>query len=235
MIYTLLTSDGSTISFDCITSANINRTATITSHPTELGSPISDHVYFSNITVGLSGLVTDFNLYNPQSRTAGGSVFFDADGNIVAANISPRDNVFEVLTNLFDNRQLVSLVESSRVGEEVETYTDCVIKSISKKDSPENGKSVMFDLELEQIRLVSTSRVKTTTRPVELKTQAEVKAEAAVVAQATDATTEDTDRKETPLQKAIREAQEANSLASADVVAKEQELAELRRIRNGGE
>jgi len=228
MIYTLLTSDGSTISFDCITSASINRTATITSHPTELGSPISDHVYFSNITISLSGLVTDFNLYNPQSRTAGGSVFFDADGTIQAAFTSPREGVIEVLTGLYDNRQLVSVVESAKVGDALETYTDCVIKSISKKDSPENGESIMFDLELEQIRLVSLLRVRTTTRPVELRTQAEVKAEAAAVAQATAKTTPETTttvKPETEMQRKIRDGQGANAILDQEIKAAEERLA----------
>ena len=233
MIYTLLTSDGSTVSFDCITSASINRTATITSHPTEEGSPISDHVFFSNITIGLSGLVTDFNLYNPHSRTAGGSVFFDADGSIKSANTSPKEGVFTVLTSIFDGRQLVSLVESSGVGEEVETYLDCVIKSLSKKDSPENGSAVMFDIELEQIRLVSSSRVRTTNKPIELKTQAEVKAEAAVAAAATESTTNEDNKPISPMTKATLEAQAANQLVADDILVKERELEELVRKRQG--
>ena len=233
MIYTLLTSDGSTISFDCITSATINRTATITSHPTEEGSPISDHVFFSNITIGLSGLVTDFNLYNPHSRTAGGSVFFDADGNIKFANTSPKEGVFTVLTSIFDGRQLVSLVESSGVGEEVGTYVDCVIKSLSKKDSSENGSAVMFDIELEQIRLVSSSRVRTTNKPIELKTQAEVKAEAAVAAAATESTTNEDNKPMSPMTKATLEAQAANQLVADDILVKERELEELVRKRQG--
>lgn len=205
MIYTILTSGGTTISFDCITSATINRTATITSHPTERGSPISDHVFFSNLTIGMSGIVTDLNLYNPQSRTAGGSVFFDADGNIKAANLTPTESAFELLKQVFEGTSLVTVIESTVVGEEVESYTDCVIKSLSKKDSPENGGSVMFDVELEQIRLVSVARRKTTTRPVELKTQAEVRAETAAVAAATKQTTESKPAVKTPMQLAIEE------------------------------
>ena len=234
MIYTLLTSDGSTISFDCITSASINRTATITSHPTEEGSPISDHVFFSNITIGLSGLVTDFNLYNPKSRTAGGSVFFDSDGKIVSANTFPKEAVFNVLTSLFDNRQLVSLVESSKVGDEVETYIDCVIKSLSKKDSPENGESTMFDVELEQIRLVSASRTRTTTKPVELKTQAEVKAGAAATAMETTTTTTETETELTPLQIEIRDAEAALQGLADDVVSLEAESNRVRKL-NGSD
>ena len=237
MIYTILTSGGTTISFDCITSATINRTATITSHPTERGSPISDHVFFSNLTIGMSGLVTDLNLYNPQSRTAGGSVFFDADGTIQQAFKSPKESSFEVLKQIFDGSQLITVVESAIAGEEVESYTDCVIKSLSKKDSPESGDSVMFDVEFEQIRLVSVARVKTTTKPVELKTQAEVKAEAAAVAAATNQTTESTKpTQKTPMQLAIEATNaetEANMVkirAAEDAAkAREQEFQEKGR------
>ena len=216
MIYTILTSSGTTISFDCITSATINRTATITSHPTERGSPISDHVFFSNLTIGMSGIVTDLNLYNPQSRTAGGSVFFDADGNIKAANLTPTESAFELLKQVFEGTSLVTVIESAVVGEEVESYTDCVIKSLSKKDSPENGDSVMFDVEFEQIRLVSVARRKTTTRPVELKTQAEVKAEAAAVAATTNQTTTPVVVQKSPMQLAI----EATNKATEDQILK---------------
>lgn len=237
MIYTILTSGGTTISFDCITSATINRTATITSHPTERGSPISDHVFFSNLTIGMSGLVTDLNLYNPQSRTAGGSVFFDADGSIKAANLTPTDSAFELLKQEFNDSSLVTVIESAIAGEEVESYADCVIKSLSKKDSPENGSSVMFDVELEQIRLSSVVRQKTTTKPVELKTQAEVKAEAAAVAAATKETTVAVAAAEkTPMQLAIEATNaetEANMVkiraAEAAAKAREQEFREKGR------
>lgn len=233
MIYTILTSGGTTISFDCITSATINRTATITSHPTERGSPISDHVFFSNLTIGMSGLVTDLNLYNPQSRTAGGSVFFDADGTIQQAFQSPRESGFEVLKQIFAGSQLVTVVESAIAGEEVESYTDCVIKSLSKKDSPENGDSVMFDVEFEQIRLVSVARRKTTTRPVELKTQAEVKAEAAAVAAATKQTTEPSKpAAKTPMQLAIEEGKGALEEAMKEGRRLEEVLAESQRKGN---
>lgn len=228
MIYTILTSGGTTISFDCITSATINRTATITSHPTERGSPISDHVFFSNLTIGMSGLVTDLNLYNPQSRTAGGSVFFDADGIIKAANLTPTDSAFELLKQEFNDSSLVTVIESAIAGEEVESYADCVIKSLSKKDSPENGSSVMFDIELEQIRLSSVVRQKTTTKPVELKTQAEVKAEAAAVATATNQTTESTKpAQKTPMQLAI-EATNAKTEANMVKINEARRLAEDR-------
>ena len=237
MIYTILTSGGTTISFNCITSATINRTATITSHPTERGSPISDHVFFSNLTIGMSGLVTDLNLYNPQSRTAGGSVFFDADGSIKAANLTPTDSAFELLKQEFNDSSLVTVIESAIAGEEVESYADCVIKSLSKKDSPENGSSVMFDVELEQIRLSSVVRQKTTTKPVELKTQAEVKAEAAAVAAATKETTVAVAAAEkTPMQLAIEATNaetEANMVkiraAEAAAKAREQEFREKGR------
>ena len=236
MIYTILTSGGTTISFDCITSATINRTATITSHPTERGSPISDHVFFSNLTIGMSGLVTDLNLYNPQSRTAGGSVFFDADGIIKAANLTPTDSAFELLKQEFNDSSLVTVIESAIAGEEFESYADCVIKSLSKKDSPENGSSVMFDVELEQIRLSSVVRQKTTTKPVELKTQAEVKAEAAAVATATKETTATVAAEKTPMQLAIEATNaetEANMVkiraAEAAAKAREQEFREKGR------
>lgn len=227
MIYTILTSGGTTISFDCITSATINRTATITSHPTERGSPISDHVFFSNLTIGMSGLVTDLNLYNPQSRTAGGSVFFDVDGNIKSANLSPTESAFELLKQVFDESSLVTVIESAIAGEEVESYTDCAIKSLSKKDSPENGSSVMFDVEFEQIRLVSVARQRTTTKPVELKTQAEVRAEAAAVAAATKETTTPVVVQKTPMQLAI-EATQAETEANMVKIREAEEAAEAR-------
>ena len=106
-----------------------------------------------------------------------------------------------------------------------------MIKSLSKKDSPENGSAVMFDIELEQIRLVSSSRVRTTNKPIELKTQAEVKAEAAVVATATESTTNEDNKPISPMTKATLEAQAANQLVADDVLVKEQELAELVRKR----
>ena len=163
-------------------------------------------------------------------------MFFDANGNLKAANLTPTESAFELLKQVFEGTSLVTVIESTVVGEEVESYTDCVIKSLSKKDSPENGGSVMFDVELEQIRLVSVARLKTTTRPVELKTQAEVKAEAAAVAAATSQTTESKPAVKTPMQLAIEATNaetEANMVkirAAEDAAkAREQEFQEKGR------
>ena len=230
MIYTLIDGGKNTISFDCVTSANINRTATVTSHPTETGSPISDHVFFSNLTIGISGVVTDFNFYNPNSRTAGGSVYFDSDGNIKAATTAPKTSAFEVLLALFDNRDIVEVVASDVPNNAIDSYPNCVIKSLTRDDKPENGGSITFNVELEQIRLVSPLKTQVTTKPTELQTQQEIKAVADAQAKATEQAVETPVTPEkTPMQLAIEatNAQTSENLMKQRAV--EAQIAELQK------
>jgi len=179
MIYTLLDSGGNTISFDCVTSASINQEATVTEFPTETGSPITDHIFLSNTKINISGVVSDFNFFNPLTNNGGSAIYFDSSGNIVGGTLEPNNKTIEVVRSIFRNRDLVTVVVSKENGGEVERYTDCAIQTFSVDDKPDNGESTTFNLSLVQIRRVSV-RTETVTKPPELlRTAAQVKQEEA--------------------------------------------------------
>jgi hypothetical protein len=178
MIYTLVGSSKNTISFDCVTGATVNREATITEFPTEQGSPVTDHIFFSNIKITISGVVSDFNFYNPLTNSAGSNVYFDANGNILGGQADPTNNVIAAIKNIYNNRELITVVITKEDGGQVESFENCLIGNISVDDKPDNGDATTFNLSIQQIRTVTILTQNVEKAPELLKTSAQKQAEA---------------------------------------------------------
>jgi hypothetical protein len=178
MIYTLVDSSKNTISFDCVTGATVNREATITEFPTEQGSPVTDHIFFSNIKITISGVVSDFNFYNPLTNSAGSNVYFDVNGNIVGGQAAPTNNVIAAIKNIYNTRDLITVIITKEDGGRVESFDNCLIGNISIDDKPDNGDATTFNLSIQQIRTVTILTQNVEKTPELLKTAAEKQAAA---------------------------------------------------------
>ncbi|WP_312671679.1 phage baseplate protein [Pseudescherichia sp.] len=128
------------IVFDAVTDTGIRRQADITSYPVENGAEVSDHVQLKNNTFKLSGIIseTPVRLEKDLLYSAG------VNGTRISQAI-------EYLDQMFDSRQPITLVTEHKV------YENVILSGISYDYKSEFA--MQFDLEFEQLRLVSTATV----------------------------------------------------------------------------
>jgi hypothetical protein len=70
MIYVIKTQNNDVILFDSILSFSESYQGSVTSHPVEDGSKISDNVITENLKMKIQGVVTDYNFWNPLKDAA---------------------------------------------------------------------------------------------------------------------------------------------------------------------
>ncbi|WP_097325210.1 phage baseplate protein [Escherichia coli] len=128
------------IVFDAVTSIGIKRQADITSYPVESGAEVSDHVQIKNTTFKLSGIITETPIRLEKDLLYSAGV----NGTRISQAI-------EYLDKIFDGRQPITLVTEHKV------YENVILSGISYDYKSEFA--MQFDLEFEQIRLVSKAEV----------------------------------------------------------------------------
>ncbi|HIH6907319.1 TPA: phage baseplate protein [Enterobacter hormaechei] len=128
------------IVFDAVTDTGVRRQADITSYPVESGAEVSDHVQIKNNTFKLSGIIseTPVRLEKDLLYSAG------VNGTRISQAI-------EYLDKMFESRQPITLVTEHKV------YDNVILSGISYDYKSEYA--MQFDLEFEQIRLVSKATV----------------------------------------------------------------------------
>ncbi|EGM5049027.1 phage baseplate protein [Escherichia coli] len=136
------------IVFDAVPNIGVKRQADVTSYPVENGANVSDHVQVKNNTFSLSGMITEtpVRLMRDMLYSAG------VNGTRISQAITYLDKIF-------DERQPIILITEHKV------YENVILKGISYEYQTEYA--MQFDLEFEQIRLVSYGTVNT----VAIKTQ----------------------------------------------------------------
>ncbi|HCI4589549.1 TPA: hypothetical protein NO899_004577 [Klebsiella quasipneumoniae subsp. quasipneumoniae] len=128
------------IVFDAVTDTGIRRQADITSYPVESGAEVSDHVQIKNNTFKLSGIITETPVRLEKDLLYSAGV----NGTRISQAI-------EYLDKIFDGRQPITLVTEHKV------YENVILSGISYDYKSEFA--MQFDLEFEQIRLVSKAEV----------------------------------------------------------------------------
>lgn len=123
---------------DATVSITINRSSTITKHPVEGGSNISDHVFRNNNTIDIECLISD--------NVIGGVNNLDDFGQ----GAGRTQRVYDMLSRMHDNRELVTVVS------DLEVFRNCVINKLSTPRTEEFGSSAMLSIGLEQLQLVSS-------------------------------------------------------------------------------
>lgn len=124
------------IVFDSVPSIGVKRQAEVSSYPVENGADVSDHVQVKNNTFTLSGVITEtpMRLMKDMLYSAG------VNGTRISQAITYLDQIF-------DARQPIILITEHRV------YENVILKGIAYDYQSEHA--MQFDLEFEQIRLVS--------------------------------------------------------------------------------
>ncbi|HCI6814988.1 TPA: hypothetical protein NPP90_004202 [Klebsiella quasipneumoniae subsp. quasipneumoniae] len=124
------------LTFDSTPATGIRRQADVTAYPVESGANVSDHVQIKNNTFKLSGMITETPIRAVRDLLYSSGV----NGTRISQAITYLDQIF-------DARQPIILITEHKV------YENVILTGISYDYKSEHA--MQFDLEFEQIRLVS--------------------------------------------------------------------------------
>jgi len=158
------------ITLSCVTSFDESYTGSVSSHPIESGSTITDHVTSDNDKFKVSGVVSDYDFLNPSKDLATKKEGYDdgylrsavtasfANGllNTYGAVVPDKQRAEYIKRRLIDIRKnslLVTILEYPDSGELVQ-HTDCILTSLSFKEDENSGYAVYPDMSFEKINVV---------------------------------------------------------------------------------
>jgi len=160
-----------TITFSSVTSFTETYPSGVTSSPVESGSTISDNITIGNNTFSLSGVVSDWDYYNPAKELAFGSnavynytyesrfnlAKFDNSDFTTTLDTIPSDATAEQikfkLQRMRNNPSLVTLLIYSDDNQLSTYYDNCAITSLSFSESTDTSFCVYPVMTLEQLQI----------------------------------------------------------------------------------
>lgn len=160
-----------TITFSSVTSFTENYPSSVTSSPVESGSTISDNITIGNNTFSLSGVISDWDYYNPAKEIAFGSnavynytyesrfnlAKFEPTGFTTTLDTIPSDERAEQikfkLQRMRNNPSLVTLLIYNDDNQLSTYYDNCAITSLSFNESTDTSYCVYPVMTLEQLQI----------------------------------------------------------------------------------
>lgn len=160
-----------TITFSSVTSFTENYPSGVTSSPVESGSTISDNITIGNNTFSLSGVISDWDYYNPAKEMAFGSnavynytyesrfnlAKFEPTGFTTTLDTIPSDERAEQikfkLQRMRNNPSLVTLLIYNDDNQLSTYYDNCAITSLSFNESTDTSYCVYPVMTLEQLQI----------------------------------------------------------------------------------
>jgi len=160
-----------TITFSSVTSFTETYPSGVTSSPVESGSTISDNITIGNNTFSLSGVISDWDYYNPAKELAFGSnavynytyesrfnlAKFDNSDFTTTLDTIPSDATAEQikfkLQRMRNNPSLVTLLIYSEDNQLSTYYDNCAITSLSFSESADTSFCVYPVMSLEQLQI----------------------------------------------------------------------------------
>jgi hypothetical protein len=129
--------------------------STITKHPVETGSTITDHVFLNNTIIDVTGIITNSGAIPVKGGTASGVGLGDL---IPSPTVSGTGGIrvqsaHDILVNIFNNRELIT------INSELQVYDNCIVTSLSLPRSPDIGDTLRIEMTLEQLQVVSSERL----------------------------------------------------------------------------
>lgn len=157
------------ITLSCVTSFDESYTGSVSSHPIESGSTITDHVTSDNDKFKVSGVVSDYDFLNPSKDLALGKEGYSDEDRSAATSrftnglldsglidIPDKQRAEYIKRRLIDIRKnslLVTILEYPDSGELVQ-HTDCILTSLSFKEDENSGYAVYPEMAFEHINVV---------------------------------------------------------------------------------
>ena len=160
-----------TITFSSVTSFTETYPSGVTSSPVESGSTVSDNVTIGNNTFSLSGVVSDWDYYNPAKELAFGSnavynytyesrfnlAKFDNSDFTTTLDTIPSDATAEQikfkLQRMRNNPSLVTLLIYNDDNQLSTYYDNCAITNLSFSESADTSYCIYPVMSLEQLQI----------------------------------------------------------------------------------
>jgi hypothetical protein len=160
-----------TITFSSVTSFTETYPSGVTSSPVESGSTISDNITIGNNTFSLSGVISDWDYYNPAKEIAFGSnavynytyesrfnlAKFEPTGFTTTLDTIPSDERAEQikfkLQRMRNNPSLITLLIYNDDNKLSTYYDNCAITSLSFSESTDTSFCVYPVMSLEQLQI----------------------------------------------------------------------------------
>lgn len=179
--------NGDFISFSLVSEYSVSMPNSVTKHPVDGRTTISDHIYSENtslrFTTSVTNDITSFNMGGVR-RSKEKDTAYDYSASQIAATsnytfdvvsedsggqlITTVDDVLQALREIRDNRELVTMYEVrvDRDGAELvkEFFTDMALVSLDWSESENTGDSVDIGLAFEQIKIVTVIKTSTTAK-----------------------------------------------------------------------
>lgn len=131
---------------DCTVSISHDFSNSVTEHPVETGVSFSDHVQLKNNRFSVSGIFGQYGLNDYQADT-------------LTRGSERIQQAYKFLRRLRDERLTFTLVSK------YETYSDCVVESLTIPVNAEGSNSLYFDMSVVQIRKATTESVSLVVNP----------------------------------------------------------------------
>jgi hypothetical protein len=142
----------------CLTEV-ITLSSTITEHPIETKEAISDHIFKNPLKVKIEGYITDspikiFGILETPLQNNSVDKIINSINSFLPFQKSAKPSVqaYQLLTNLYENRQLLNVVTKLNV------FKDMAIESISFNNDVNTGQRLEFSAELVQVRFASIKK-----------------------------------------------------------------------------
>lgn len=181
MIYVIKTENDDVIVFDSITSFAENYNGSVTSHPVEDGTKISDHVIVENVKLKIQGVVTDYNFFNPLKDVAAVKVpayavdngsklnyltspaseqvvpdnYAFTEGGKSFSAVASANAVKAKLIEIHQNKIPITVLEYDFEGKDsiINTFTPCIITDIDFTTTPDSGYAFYPSISIEKIKV----------------------------------------------------------------------------------
>jgi hypothetical protein len=158
------------IHLSVITSYGLNYSNSVTAHPVENGSKISDHIQSENLKVSLNGVVVDTDIFSGTNVVSVPAILEQNSDVILTAAGGAKvklggDFVKQALLDARNNKELCTIIDGEvgvtgrATGKVKNVYNNCVITSLSFSEGTDSGDGVEVSLTLEQIKLVTLREV----------------------------------------------------------------------------
>jgi len=131
------------VEFDATVSVATDFSGDISTHPIETGARIADHFTRENPKFSIQGVTSN----HPVTPTS--------PDNAVIAQGNRAQSMYDVLVRMYLDGAIFTLVTN------LDTYPGCILRSLGNTQEVDSAESVRVDLEVEQIRIVSSRLIST--------------------------------------------------------------------------
>mgnify|MGYP000290557483 CR=1 FL=1 len=179
------------IVFDSITSFSESYAGSVSSHPVEDGTKMSDHAVSENTKIRINGVVTDYNFFNPLKDFANSTVpvyeyqrstsmlSINSEGNIETASSTPpkdyltsggdsikasEDVVKNKLKEIKSKNLFVTILayDFKRNNNIIESFPNCILTDLSFERNEESGYAIYPNMTFEQVVVTSVKTITAT-------------------------------------------------------------------------